>query len=1067
MKSLTKRMGVLAAVIAIAILMIVASCLICGDYALADTDTNIAYEYFYNQIKIDPIAERFYKAFETLANNGEFKKGKIQYNLIANNVATRDEVAAYVNGLDNNRLAKSFGMGRDAFYMDHPDLFYVDVFSTSITAGKQGEEYVAYLDSSRALSMYRGSSINSEALVNEAIVKYNDAIAQVVSGAKDLGSAKEKIEYVNKYIGEHNKYGFGTVVEGDKNVDTPKADFIYTSYGALVNCESVCEGYAKSFKAVMDRLGIPCVCVQGYASAKADRDNLQPHMWNYVQLDGMWYAVDVTYNSSSLQNPWLLLGGQNMFETHLEDGAVSSSGFELRYPALKPYDYGVDSDENGMDVIGSYNDSEEQGKTLDISVSFEDKGALKLQEEGKYLAYSYGYRSDGKKIDWTVWVNVVASRDALINMQIPSFFDISDVDTKLRGIGASVEYIRFALLKREPDSKGDILTGEYKVAYDPNKLTDDDFWFEPTTPYWNEGFGSYSPAPGAAGTYPSNSALWPVDKTYDIRVVYNATLELDAGYTMDSIYLDLYTSRGNDTIKDHAIIENFKWDGDKTITFTLTPSKMYIHNSALYYFTPMGLVGAESKKVPDPVTYSFAGKSVVCSKVFNDGRLYMNVFGEPNLLDNSDVSVTDFKDENGKYYAASQRSQLMLVASKPTAAKEQEMDGVLKEEMNIKDDEIIASATYEINLQICGVVKKVPNGSYMQVAFGFPEGYSPDDAGTTFKIYHYKHDDKGNITGVEEIPVIITEYGIIAKVTSFSPFTIVQIKNSSSAVSQSDISNIYAYVNGEVGGTVTTDGKSGISQVSDKITYDITPDSGYAIACVLLNGNVIDPKNYKDGKLTLAKADIQSSNTLEVKFMAQEYANEYTSKGVAISFNGEITESFGGIPQNNPPKSNLAGIIIGCCVAVVAVVAIALAVFFVLKKKKEQPAVATVSAGSQSSKTTATKTTVAKQVQAKPTATKSVAASASKPASAASKPKATASKAAPAAKPTTSAAKPSTASKTSTTSKTTTAKQVKPTASKPTSTATKKSTDTSAAKSKSTPKQTASKSTADKNIKKK
>ena len=123
MKSLTKRMGVLATVMAIAIVMLVGSCFAFGESAAADTGADDTYKYFSKQIEIYPIADRFYKAFETLANNGEFKKGKLQYDLIANGVATEDEVKAYVNGADGNRLAKSFGKGRDAFYMDHPDLF--------------------------------------------------------------------------------------------------------------------------------------------------------------------------------------------------------------------------------------------------------------------------------------------------------------------------------------------------------------------------------------------------------------------------------------------------------------------------------------------------------------------------------------------------------------------------------------------------------------------------------------------------------------------------------------------------------------------------------------------------------------------------------------------------------------------------------------------------------------------------------------------------------------------------------------------------------------------------------
>ncbi|MCI8734258.1 MAG: hypothetical protein HFE40_01730 [Clostridia bacterium] len=966
MKSLTKRIGVLATVFAMIVLNILGSCFIFGNKAFAETVSDEAYEYFYNQIKIDPIAERFYKAYENLDKNGELKKGKLQYDLIANGVATKEEVQAYVNGGDGNRLAKSFGKGRDAYYMDHPDLFYIDIFSTSITAGMQGGEYVAYLDSSRALTLYKSESMSSEAAVNEAIHNYNAAVASVVEGANSVSGIKEKIEYVNDYISAHNKYGYGTVVEGDKNVDTPKADFIFTSYGALVNGESVCEGYAKSFKAVMDRLGIPCVCVAGYASATGS-GNLQPHMWNYVQVDGMWYAVDVTYNSASAHKPWILKGGQSMFDSHMEDGSVSSSGFELRYPALKPYDYGVDSDENGMSIVGTYNETEGEGKTLDITVSYEGMGALKLQEKGMYLAYSFGIRDGGKETQWSNWVNIVAVNAAL-GVEL---YPVTDTETKVVNLATSVEYIRFALLKRAPDSKGDYITGDKIVSYDPGKITAEDFWFEATTPYRNEGFGSYFPSPGAAGVYPANTGSLPVDKTYEIRIVYNTTLELDAGYTNENLEMDFYTSRGNDTIKEKAVLENLKWDGDKTITFTFTPSRMYIHNLADYYFTPVGLVGRDSKKIPDPVIYSFKGKSVVCSKIFNDGRLYMNVFGEPNILDNSDVSVTDFKDENGNYYAASQRSQLMLVASKPTTRQEEKMDEVLKKETGVKDEEIMASATYEISLQICGVVTKVPNGSYMQVAFGFPEGYSPDDAGATFKIYHYKHDNAGNITGVEEIPVIVTEYGLIARVESFSPFTVVQIKNSSPAVSESKTSNIYAYVNGEVGGSIKADGKSGILQVNDSITYDITPDEGYSVACVRLNGKVIDAKYYSGNKLTLKKSDIKSDNMLEVTFMAKEFADDYTSKGISISYG----ESF---DFAQPEGSGaVTGIIIGCFAGAAAVVAIALAVWFVLKKKKEQAAddeVAMAEAGApvaKKPKSSAAKTAVTKSGKTDASAKKS------------------------------------------------------------------------------------------------
>lgn len=307
-------------------------------------------------------------------------------------------------------------------------------------------------------------------------------------------------------------------------------------------------------------------------------------------------------------------------------------------------------------------------------------------------------------------------------------------------------------------------------------------------------------------------------------------------------------------------------------------------------------------------------------------------------------------------------------------------------------------------------------------------GYSPDDAGTTFKIYHYKHDSAGNITGVEEIPVIVTEYGLIAKVQSFSPFTIVQVKNTSAAVQNSKTSNIYAYVNGEVGGRiVTSDGKSGISQVSKKITYSILPDNGYAIACVRLNGKVVEPKNYSDGKLTLAKSDIQDSNMLEVTFMSQEFATSYAKQGVSISY-GEMSDF-------SSSKTNVAGIVIGCLAGVAVLVALAVTLWFVLKKKQEKSVLATVAESPQkSTSSVASKNSAAKQSKptekASPVKDSNAFASA-KSTAAATKSSATASKSEPKAKQPTAATKTaSKASKTETKVKSTVSSTKQTTASK-------------------------------------
>ena len=305
------------------------------------------------------------------------------------------------------------------------------------------------------------------------------------------------------------------------------------------------------------------------------------------------------------------------------------------------------------------------------------------------------------------------------------------------------------------------------------------------------------------------------------------------------------------------------------------------------------------------------------------------------MLDNSDLSVTDFKDENGNYYAENQRSQLLLVAEKPDKNKENEMHDVLLDDTKIEQEDIVTSATYEIHLQICGVVTKVPNGSYMQVAFGFPEGFSPDDAGTTFKIYHYTHDDSGKITGIEEIPVIVTQYGLIAQVKSFSPFTVVQIKNSSAAVTES-AKSVYSSASGN--GTIKTeDGKGGINALEgDTITYKITAGEGYRVSHVLLNGMAVSASRYADGKLTLGKDELASSNTLEAVFMSEKSAKSYEDKGVTIKVieSPTIGNPIAPNPENPASSSNTLWVVLGCVFGAIALGAGVAIVLVILKKKK-------------------------------------------------------------------------------------------------------------------------------------
>ncbi len=128
--------------------------------------------------------------------------------------------------------------------------------------------------------------VNTAAYTAAVDAAYTACISQGMTDLEKVISAHDWLvtncQY-DPYIGTGGKY---IASDGTVYNDEPA---VYTSYGAFVNHNVVCQGYALAFKVLMDRAGIPCCYV------KSDAMN---HAWNMVQLDGNWYHVDVTWDDS-------------------------------------------------------------------------------------------------------------------------------------------------------------------------------------------------------------------------------------------------------------------------------------------------------------------------------------------------------------------------------------------------------------------------------------------------------------------------------------------------------------------------------------------------------------------------------------------------------------------------------------------------------------------------------------------------------------------------------------------------------------------------------------------------
>lgn len=95
-------------------------------------------------------------------------------------------------------------------------------------------------------------------------------------------------------------------------------------YGKLINKKAVCEGYAAAFKAFMDELNIPCKLVSGEATSNGDFTGGINHAWNRVEVDGVWYQIDVTWDDpvpdqkGKVRYKYFFLSDEEMNRTHLQ-----------------------------------------------------------------------------------------------------------------------------------------------------------------------------------------------------------------------------------------------------------------------------------------------------------------------------------------------------------------------------------------------------------------------------------------------------------------------------------------------------------------------------------------------------------------------------------------------------------------------------------------------------------------------------------------------------------------------------------------------------------------------------
>ena len=219
-----------------------------------------------------------------------------------------------------------------AFELDHPEVFWLNgsiklrVLTVTINGVQYAHIFMTLVDDGgftmRIVEYAAAGAI--EAAIQQRDAAVNAIIAQIPAGLTN----RQKVVNLNKWFTLNNEY----------NRSADLTSIGYTPHRALKSLMGnfgingpVCDGYSRGFKTVCDRLGIPVLLDTGVASIGA---HSELHMWMRIQVDGVWYGTDCTWDDpivkgkdgkvSGYENEKYLLVG--------DDTVVDGAKFGISHP---------------------------------------------------------------------------------------------------------------------------------------------------------------------------------------------------------------------------------------------------------------------------------------------------------------------------------------------------------------------------------------------------------------------------------------------------------------------------------------------------------------------------------------------------------------------------------------------------------------------------------------------------------------------------------------------------------------------------------------------------------------
>ncbi|QIN42453.1 lipoprotein [Mycoplasma capricolum subsp. capripneumoniae] len=244
-------------------------------------------------------------------------------------------------------------------------------------------EYKGYLYSAiiKVYSEDKSKLINDE---NEAIEKAKKIVEE--NGWNKLPTL-EKLTKAYEWVTKEVKYDYdfttGPILKNQN------------AHSALVKLKTVCTGYAKGLKLILEELGIPCKFIEGQSKRET---SAAKHAWNLVQIDNEWYHVDTTSDrtDSKTKFNFFLNTNDDFLESDIFDRNFKNPGSRLRNLKFKNF---VKTKEDVMVLIdNNFNPNNRQVNKLSLIVDRGNFNIVNKALEERNLDvqnWSYGSISSG------------------------------------------------------------------------------------------------------------------------------------------------------------------------------------------------------------------------------------------------------------------------------------------------------------------------------------------------------------------------------------------------------------------------------------------------------------------------------------------------------------------------------------------------------------------------------------------------------------------------------------------------------------------------------------------------